>query len=360
MNKDGIQWAGADIYIKLKGSSDPNDQHIITNAAILQNIKPGVYEIIVNSKNTGKTVTVRPGRDDAAAVINYYTLTLTTSTGIGSVTGDGVYIEGEVVTIIASTAYNYIFSKWTAEPSGIYGDLSKQNTVITMPGYTLELTASATFSAGSGNSGNGLSNIIIIPEQGGKVTATPSYPGIGDKVTVTVKPDAGYELDRLIITDEYGKALDFIDNGDGTYSYRQPAGVVTIDAAFKENLIDDTGSGDSDNKGDPGDEPSEIKLADDKEQSTDIPNDTEQSTNIPDETEQVLNTQKENGAGNNLVSDGGSNTVKDNEPKTGDNSFPLNIVIMLGSIAFIIRMLMDKKSRNRIIKRRILGFKPNE
>ena len=55
----------------------------------------------------------------------------------------------------------------------------------------------------------------------------------GDKVTVTVKPDAGFELASLVVADEDGNALKLELNADGTYSFEMPAGDVTVHAAFE-------------------------------------------------------------------------------------------------------------------------------
>ena len=54
----------------------------------------------------------------------------------------------------------------------------------------------------------------------------------GQKVTVTVTPDAGFELVSLVVADEDGDALELTENADGTYSFEMPAGDVTVHASF--------------------------------------------------------------------------------------------------------------------------------
>lgn len=76
----------------------------------------------------------------------------------------------------------------------------------------------------------------------GSVVVTPAKPEKGDTVTITPDPDAGYEVDEVIVTDKNGDPVTVIDNGDGTYSFKQPSGKVTITATFKE--IDTTCPGD--------------------------------------------------------------------------------------------------------------------
>lgn len=57
----------------------------------------------------------------------------------------------------------------------------------------------------------------------------------GEKITVTVTPDDAYMLDKLVITDKAGNELEFVDNGDGTYTFTMPKGAVTITATFVED-----------------------------------------------------------------------------------------------------------------------------
>ena len=56
----------------------------------------------------------------------------------------------------------------------------------------------------------------------------------GQKVTVTVTPDLGYELAQLTVADEDGDALELTENADGTYSFEMPAGDVTVHASFAD------------------------------------------------------------------------------------------------------------------------------
>ncbi len=53
-------------------------------------------------------------------------------------------------------------------------------------------------------------------------------------MTVTVTPDEGYEVDSVSVKDANGKDVALTKNADGTYTYTQPAGKVTVTATFKE------------------------------------------------------------------------------------------------------------------------------
>ena len=67
----------------------------------------------------------------------------------------------------------------------------------------------------------------------GSVTVFPNLPTTGTVVTITPKPDEGYTLDKLTVTDASGKPVELRPNGDGSYSFTQPSGAVTITVTFK-------------------------------------------------------------------------------------------------------------------------------
>lgn len=75
-------------------------------------------------------------------------------------------------------------------------------------------------------------DVTIAPAENGAVAVDPKAAKEGDEVTVTVKPDAGFELASLVVADEDGNALKLELNADGTYSFEMPAGDVTVHAAF--------------------------------------------------------------------------------------------------------------------------------
>ncbi len=72
-----------------------------------------------------------------------------------------------------------------------------------------------------------------VPEtDGGEVEVSPSRPHAGDEVTVTPKPDEGKEVRDVTVTDSDGNEVEVADNGDGTWTFEQPAGKVTIVVTF--------------------------------------------------------------------------------------------------------------------------------
>ena len=68
--------------------------------------------------------------------------------------------------------------------------------------------------------------------ENGTVTANRRYAERGDTVTITVKPDDGFKLDDLTVTDKNGKELKLTDKGNGKYTFTMPASKVTVSATF--------------------------------------------------------------------------------------------------------------------------------
>lgn len=77
-------------------------------------------------------------------------------------------------------------------------------------------------------------DVTINHPEGGDVEISDESPEAGDTVTITPVPDEGKEVDKVVVKDEDGNEIPVTDNGDGTYSYVQPNGDVTIDVTFKD------------------------------------------------------------------------------------------------------------------------------
>ena len=72
--------------------------------------------------------------------------------------------------------------------------------------------------------------------ENGGVAVSSKNARKGDTVTVTVTPDAGYQLDKLTVTDKNGTVLKLTDKGDGKYSFTMPDGKVEIKAVFAKKV----------------------------------------------------------------------------------------------------------------------------
>lgn len=82
---------------------------------------------------------------------------------------------------------------------------------------------------------------IVIPtyppvkteSENGSFAVSPDRPFSGQTVTITPKPDEGYTVDKVTVTDADGKPVEVTKNVNGTYSFTQPSGRVTITVTFK-------------------------------------------------------------------------------------------------------------------------------
>ena len=153
--------------------------------------------------------------------------------------GEGKYAAGSIVTVRAGSRSGYTFNGWTSDSSVVFDDASAAETTFTMPDGSVTVTANWSRDGGSSSSGRDDSDpsyAVGIPDktENGSVSVSPKNASQGDRVTVTVKPDAGYELDSLKVFDKNGKELELTDKGDGKFTFIMPAGKVEVKAAFTE------------------------------------------------------------------------------------------------------------------------------
>ena len=73
----------------------------------------------------------------------------------------------------------------------------------------------------------------VVDTEGGDVTVSSRYPTQMQTVTITPKPDEGMMVDTVTVTDSRGNTVEVTENDNGTYSFKQPAGSVTITVTFK-------------------------------------------------------------------------------------------------------------------------------
>lgn len=155
--------------------------------------------------------------------------------------GAGSYAAGSVVTVRAGSRSGYTFNGWTSGSNVVFDDPSAAETIFTMPAGSVTVTANWSRDGGSSSSGRddsdpsyavGISDKMV----NGSVSVSPKNASQGDRVTVTVKPDTGYELDSLKVLDKNGKELALTDKGDGKFTFIMPAGRVEVKATFTEEV----------------------------------------------------------------------------------------------------------------------------
>ena len=101
------------------------------------------------------------------------------------------------------------------------------------------LTGSLTpYAVSSGGGGGGSSytpsyTVSVDKTVNGTITVSPKSASKGDTVTITVKPDKGYELDTLKVLDKNGDKVKLTEK-NGKYTFTMPAGKVTVKGSFVE------------------------------------------------------------------------------------------------------------------------------
>ena len=91
-------------------------------------------------------------------------------------------------------------------------------------------------SSGSSSSNPTYSVTTPSKSENGGVAVSSKNARKGDTVTVTVTPDAGYQLDKLTVTDKNGNVLKLTDKGNGKYSFTMPDGKVEVKAVFAKEV----------------------------------------------------------------------------------------------------------------------------
>ena len=127
---------------------------------------------------------------------------------------------------------------YTVEVNADNCEVFNSNITITADTATHTQTIAMTYRKSSGGDDSDPTYAIEVGKdiRNGTVTANRRYAERGDTVTITVKPDDGFKLDDLTVTDKNGKELKLTDKGNGKYTFTMPAGKVEINVAFVKEV----------------------------------------------------------------------------------------------------------------------------
>ena len=135
---------------------------------------------------------------------------------------------GDTITLPAmQNDGDWTFTGWTADDGTRYE-----------AGASYTVTKAVTFTANwryDGTIAPVKYDITITDSDHGVVEASAASAVSGKTITLTVTPEDGYHLERLTVTNRKGKEIDLTANGDGTYSFKMPAGKVTVTAVFAKD-----------------------------------------------------------------------------------------------------------------------------
>ena len=166
--------------------------------------------------------------------INQYTIIYDLAGGTVEGNTDTYTIKAGAFTLKNPTKSGYTFTGWSG--TGLDGE---NNMTVTIPTGS---TGNRTYTAhwrynGGGGSSSSPSYPVSVPDKTdhGSVTVSPKNASAGSTVTITVKPDSGYVLETISVTDKNGKELKLTDKGNGKYTFTMPASKVEIKVTFMED-----------------------------------------------------------------------------------------------------------------------------
>ena len=136
-------------------------------------------------------------------------------------------------------AYTYTVLAKSGLTSGVYltdpsGALASNYYVSSTANGVWTVSYSAPSSGGGSSSSSRRYDVSAPSVKHGDVTVSPKSASKGDTVTITVKPDSGYELDTLTVKDASGSKIKVKDKGNGKFTFTMPASKVTVSAEFAE------------------------------------------------------------------------------------------------------------------------------
>ena len=194
----------------------------------------GAYDVMLDTQvcRTISSVSIMP---DKESMVGSSTVTLTITKAptdaVVSVTCDDSTVAvkdnggGTYTVSLPNITKTYTFTA-SIEQSDTYTAASTSCTV------SVTRKSSGSSRSSSGSSG---SYAVSAPStKNGDVTVSPKNASKGDRVTVTVTPDKGYELDKLTVKDASGNKLKLTDKGNGKYTFTMPGSKVTVSAEFVE------------------------------------------------------------------------------------------------------------------------------
>ena len=160
-----------------------------------------------------------------------YTITFNVNGGSGTIPSQTT--SGQKLSSLPTATHSgsYSFVGWYTAASG-------GTQITTAYTFSADTTVYAhwTYTGGGGGGGGSYTpsyTVSVDKTVNGTITVSPKSASKGDTVTITVKPDKGYELDTLKVLDKDGGKVKFTEK-NGKYTFTMPAGKVTVKGSFVE------------------------------------------------------------------------------------------------------------------------------
>ena len=225
----GTAVTGFDIAYKQSGQTVANPINAGSYDVIITRAEDNTYNAVDVTISNGLVIepaapAENPAKKTTARVVRGRTL------------ADAAVTNGEILALDGVTPLTGTFA-WVDSTKVMSADGTEQMVFTPDNANYAPITinvAVSTYTTGGGSSTPTYPPTVTQPENG-SVTVSPKSPRKGDTVTITPKPEAGYTVEQLLVTDKNGDAVEVTNNGDGTYSFIQPAGKVDVKITFMED-----------------------------------------------------------------------------------------------------------------------------
>ena len=179
------------------------------------------YEIYVNDKAPDLSA---PVAGEHYTVSGLVAANVLDGTAVLSYRKDGQSVTPDVT---KAGAYDIVLSGITEPAGGNYQPIVLQAGTLTISNRP---------SSGGSGSHSGSSTPTHVVSAGkaanGSVSLNTARAAQGSRVTITVKPDAGYQLASLTVRDGNGNAVAVTKQTETTYTFTMPSSKVSVDASF--------------------------------------------------------------------------------------------------------------------------------
>lgn len=169
------------------------------------------------------------GTGDEEATLPVITFDPTEGSIADSAKEQKINISGHLDSLPTASRSGYRLDGWYTEAKG--GEKITTDTL-----FTEDTTVYAQWSKKSSSSSRYDGYITIINPKNGEVSVSDDWAYEDDKITLTITPDDGYEVDKIEIVDDEGDKIDAkkVDDEDNKYTFRMANCDVTITVTFKE------------------------------------------------------------------------------------------------------------------------------
>ena len=202
----------------------------------VKDAETGKVETSKSIKLGGGTLTLETAVFDSEIDLKDYTCTVASDkeTVATAELEDGKIVVTPVSTGTATITATYAKDNGAAEGIALLdeGEATADDTLTATFNVTVEKESSGG-GGGGGSSSSTTYAVSVEDSKNGSVSVSPKRAEKGDTVTITVKPDTGYELDELTVTDKNGDKIKLTEKDDNKFIFKMPGSKVTVETSFK-------------------------------------------------------------------------------------------------------------------------------